>query len=1025
MQSKDSERPPFNEKAAMTIAETLYDLKGTVYELPSERDRNFRLSTDTGEEYILKISAASEKMENLEFQNAVLNHLNDVRELLRFPRVVQSKSGCEIDTWEDTHGTRYFIRLLVYLPGVVLAKINPHSPDLLNSLGQSIGNLTIGLKNFSHPAAHSKFYWDMKNASEVISQYSASIEDLEKRDIIDYFLGLFETSVLPYFKNLRCSIIHNDTNDYNIVVNRPHDENRSFGLLDFGDMIFSYTVFEIAVTIAYAILDKASPLTTAQQILRGYHSVSPLTENEIELLFPLICTRLAMSVSISAYQQAQEPDNEYLRISEVSAWNMLSKLRAIHPRFATYMFRNACGKEPCLNSSTIVKWLVENQDKFGHVLELPLTNESCCVVDLHVGSVSIPNPTHLEDPQKLDDVFNHVINNSKAMVGIGRYNEARLIYLSSQYTSPDNNYEETRTIHLATDLIVKPGTSVHCPIAGRIHSFKDNDHPSDNGPSLIIEHKIPEQNLKFYTLYGHLSKKSMVDVEVGALIDVGQQIGEVGDISENGGWPSHLHFQLIVDLLDKKGDFFGLAPPSQREVWKSICPDSNLILGIPHDIFPESELSKSKILTMREKYLSKSLSISYKSPLKIVRGFMQYLYDDEGQEYLDIRNNVPQVGHCNPIVVDALSRQAAVLNTNSRYLSHLLVNYADRLCAKFPEPLSVCFFVNSGSEANELALRLARTHTKQRDIIAIEGAYHGNTERLIDISSYKHDGPGGEGAPAHVHKVRMPDGYRGVFKSSDSSAGEKYAQDVCEAIQNIEKRNRKIMAFICEPLMGCGGQIIFPQGYLEASFKHVRKAGGVCIVDEVQTGFGRMGTHFWGFETQGVIPDIVTLGKPIGNGHPIGAVITTPEIAKSFHTGMEFFSTTGGNSVSCAVGLAVLDVIQNLQLQENSLKVGNYLLDRLNELKTRHPIIGDVRGIGLFIGVELVRDPISLEPASEETKYVVERMKDFKILVSLDGAQNNVLKIKPPLVFTTQDANRLVDTLDKILYEDPVCKQTM
>jgi 4-aminobutyrate aminotransferase-like enzyme len=453
----------------------------------------------------------------------------------------------------------------------------------------------------------------------------------------------------------------------------------------------------------------------------------------------------------------------------------------------------------------------------------------------------------------------------------------------------------------------------------------------------------------------------------------------------------------------------------------SICPDSNLILRIPDSLFPSPRLSQEEILNIRQRHIGRSLSISYSRPLTIVRGFMQFLYDEDGREYLDVRNNVPQVGHSNPVIVEALSRQAAVLNTNTRYLHETLVRYAERLCSMLPDPLRVCFFVNSGSEANELALRLARTYTKQRDIIAIDGAYHGNTSGLIDISSYKHNGPGGEGAPPYVHIVRMPDVYRGQYCGID--AGRKYAHAVSDAVQNVVREGRGIAAFICEPLMGCGGQIVFPQGYLEESYRHVREAGGLCIADEVQTGFGRVGTHFWGFETQGVIPDIVTMGKPIGNGHPIGAVVTTSEIAESFNTGMEFFSTTGGNTVSCAVGMAVLDVIENSKLQENALTVGNYLLKKLNVLKENHPIIGDVRGIGLFIGVELVRDSMILEPAAEETKYIVERMKDLGVLISLDGPLNNVLKIKPPLVFTMKDADRLIDALEIVLQEDPVASK--
>src|SRR5215831_17855080 len=335
---------------------------------------------------------------------------------------------------------------------------------------------------------------------------------------------------------------------------------------------------------------------------------------------------------------------------------------------------------------------------------------------------------------------------------------------------------------------------------------------------------------------------------------------------------------------------------------------------------------------------------------------MQYLYDENGRAYLDAVNNVSHVGHCHPRVVRAGREQMAVLNTNTRYLHDNLVRYAQRLCAKLPEPLSVCYFVCSGSEANELALRLARTHTRRRDMIVVDVAYHGNTTSLIEISPYKNEGPGGTGAPPYVHKVPMPDVYRGRYKKDDPQAGEKYARYVEETIQTVKDDGGEAAAFICESLLGCGGQIVLPPNYLQEAYRHIRKAGGVCIADEVQVGFGRVGTHFWGFETQEVVPDIVTMGKPIGNGHPLAVVVTTPEIAASFNNGMEYFNTFGGNPVSCAIGLAVLDVIAEEGLQENALRVGAHLMEGLSGLMEKHTLIGDVRGPGLFVGIELVLD---------------------------------------------------------------------
>jgi len=428
-------------------------------------------------------------------------------------------------------------------------------------------------------------------------------------------------------------------------------------------------------------------------------------------------------------------------------------------------------------------------------------------------------------------------------------------------------------------------------------------------------------------------------------------------------------------------------------------------------------LSPGEILKIRDQRLGKSLSVSYKKPLKIVRGDMQYLYGHDGRAYLDTVNNVCHVGHCHPRVVKAAQEQIAVLNTNTRYLHDNIVEYAQRLAATLPEPLSVCFFVCTGSEANELALRMARTYTRAADFVVLDHAYHGNTNAIIEISPYKFDGPGGTGCPAHVHKTLLPDVYRGPYKANDPNAGQKYAEDLHRAFKEVETWGKKPAAFIHESLPSVAGQIVLPGHYLKNAYQYAREAGAVCIADEVQVGFGRVGTHMWGFETQGVIPDIVTMGKPIGNGHPMAAVVTTPEIADSFHNGMEYFNTYGGNPVSCAIGLAVLDVIRDEQLQQNAFKVGEYFKAGLRGLLDKHPLIGDVRGLGLFLGVELVLDRETLEPAVDPSYFIAERMKEEGILVSVDGPFHNVLKIKPPLVFTQADADFYVNTLDKILSE--------
>ena len=426
-------------------------------------------------------------------------------------------------------------------------------------------------------------------------------------------------------------------------------------------------------------------------------------------------------------------------------------------------------------------------------------------------------------------------------------------------------------------------------------------------------------------------------------------------------------------------------------------------------------MNSDDLLAWRRRVIGGNVSVSYRHPLHIVRGEMQYLVDADGRRYLDAYNNVPHVGHCHPRVVEAAARQLRALNTNTRYLHESLMQFAERLAATLPEPLRVCYFVNSGSEANELALRLARAHTRRRDLIVLDAAYHGNTTTLVDISPYKFNGPGGEGKPPWVHVAPLPDVYRSristVGRAVQVDAGATFAAALSAVIDRLRAYGAGLCGFIAESCPSVGGQIILPAGYLAAVYDQVRHAGGVCIADEVQTAYGRVGTSFYAYQDQGVVPDIVVLGKPIGNGYPIGAVVTTPDIAASFDNGMEFFSTFGGSTVSCAVGLAVLDVVQEEQLQAHAARVGAHLLERLRPLAERPSLVGDVRGSGLFIGVELVRDRETLEPATEEAARIVNQLRDAGILIGTDGPHHNVLKIRPPMPFTIEDADQLASSL--------------
>lgn len=426
-----------------------------------------------------------------------------------------------------------------------------------------------------------------------------------------------------------------------------------------------------------------------------------------------------------------------------------------------------------------------------------------------------------------------------------------------------------------------------------------------------------------------------------------------------------------------------------------------------------AKLSKSEILALRRSHFCPAQSVSYanRDPLLIVRGEGAYLYDEQERAFLDTRNNVCHVGHAHPAVASAVAKQVTQLNTNTRYLHPNLVLLAKRLVATFPEGsgLEVCFFVNSGSEANDLACRLAYARSKSRNMIVVDHAYHGHTQQVIDISPYKWRD--GESRPLII-KVPCPDTYRGPHRGDDAGMlYAKYVVDACKAAPEGQ-----VAAFFMESGLSVAGVVMPPMGYLQNAYAAVRAAGGVCVADEVQTGFGRFGDYYWGFEQQGVVPDIVTMGKPFGNGMPLAAVVTTRAVSDAFHNGLEYFNTFGGNPVCCAAGLAVMDIVRDEQLQEKARETGVHFIAQLRALSDRRQLIGDVRGSGLFLGVEFVLDRASLAPATSETSEICTRMKEeYQILTSIDGPHDNVLVIKPPMCFGRKEVDIVIAALDTIM----------
>ena len=1009
-------RPSLGPDAVLAALREHYGIEGTLSPLPGERDLNFLFTATNGERRVAKVSTPDETDEILEIEADLMRHMARTTDGFTAD-VIPSADGDWVVKHTAEDGEVHRIRLVEYLEGGLFAEVRPRSLSLLYDLGSRIADLDSALGAYpDHPPARIDFEWALGRSGLVMERCL----DLFQGEQLELIQAVHQDWLRrePDFLGLGSQVIHGDLNDYNVLVSHPGEGPRRIsGIIDLGDAHSAPRVFDLGVAIAYAILDTDDPLMSIASIVRGFHDRTPLSEEEANVVFTLAKARLGASVSISAWRrhQAGETD-EYALISERPAWAMIQTLDEVPVRLAEGIVREAAGLPASPKTPVLVDWL--KKQTFSPVMEIPGTEEKISVLDLSVSSPLLRGKDTEDTEDFTRQVFRYM-EDRKASLGIGRYLEPRTLYLEDIFKGRSGDPRERRTVHTGIDIFCQAGGEVYAPLAGRIRSVVNNAQNLDYGPTVILEHEGPAG--AFWTLYGHLELSTVENLKTGNEVAAGELFARIGSTEENGGWPPHLHFQIITDLLGFEGQFPGVALPREETVWASFSPDPNLILQLPGQttFIPPGDISKR-----RAELLGQNLSVAYDTPLHIVRGSGTYLIDVVGRSYLDCVNNVAHVGHERRSVVEAGQLQMSVLNTNTRYLHEKVLHYGERLTELFPDPLSVCFFVNSGSEANDLALRMARAHTKGKGVVAIENGYHGHSQSLIDVSHYKHAGEGGDGAPSWVRIVPVPDDYRGLYGRHIADRAVRYAMHVGEAFGSLSSTGHEPAAFIAESILSCGGQIEPPAGYLEEAYRIARSRGAICIADEVQIGFGRVGSHMWGFQTGNVVPDIVTLGKPIGNGHPIGAVVTTPEVAESFANGMEFFSTFGGNPVSAAIGLAVLDIIERERLQEHAAVVGGTLKANLASLAMRHESVGDVRGRGLFLGIEFVEDRNTRTPSAQAARYIANRGAELGILLSTDGPDHNIIKIKPPMTFNQNDSERLVATLDKILSEDEARPRT-
>jgi 4-aminobutyrate aminotransferase-like enzyme len=674
-------------------------------------------------------------------------------------------------------------------------------------------------------------------------------------------------------------------------------------------------------------------------------------------------------VAISGDQQAAlEPDNAYVHATRHEEWAALRAVADVPFELATEVLRAAGGLGPAERPRATPA----RAPLVAGIATLP-------VLDLSTTSDGLRGPA-TGDPSAVGPVVE--AHGGRA---IGRWGEARLVDTALDAA------DEPSTVHLGVDVFLPAGTPVAAPVGGRLRHAAGGARLETGSFHLRLDGVV-------------------VQAPDGADVAAGVELGVVAPAGPDGG-PPHVHVQRVEGA--------GLAAPSRAapslaEAWLRLCPDPSPLLGLPPGVAAAPPDDPALLRARRDGVLARVQEHYFTTPPRIERGWRHHLVDTSGRAHVDIVNNVAVLGHSHPAVEAAVRRQLARLNTNSRFLYAAMVDYAEAIAARFPAPLDTVFLVNTGSEANELALRLARTATGGSEVLCVRGAYHGWTGATDAISTSTLDNPLALGTrPAWVHAVEAPNPYRGLHRGPD--AGARYADDVRATLARVAAAGRRTAAFIAEPLFGNAGGVVLPDGYLREAYAAVRASGGLAIADEVQTGYGRLGAHEWAFQHQDVVPDVVTVAKAAGNGMAVGAVITTRAIADAFAAEGSFFSSVGGSPVACAAGLAVLRAIDEEGLRDNARVVGGHLKAGLESLAARHRIVGAVHGMGLYLGVELVRSRETLEPAAAEALAICERMLELGVIVQPTGDGGNVLKVKPPLCITRASADHVLAALERTL----------
>lgn len=932
------------------LMDETFGMACNVTELGSQQDQNFVVSdTDTA------APIGVLKLSNPAFSAAEIELQDLAAETVaeREPtlRIPQVVTGPRgpMSAWWNTSQGRIHARVITHVSGGTLMGPGYLSPATVTRMGQLAAKVSVALADVRHPAAVRVLQWDLRHAGRVIAALTPDEPDTEVRQFASTVAESAQTRLDAVSACLPTQVGHFDITDDNVIAAGTPGALPD-AVIDFGDVTESWAVNEIAVTVSSLLHhDGLTPADTLPAI-RAFHSIRPLSEDEADAIWPLVALRGVVLVLSGRQQVRLDTENAYADAALDREFRILRQAASVPFEVMGECIRRALGFAPRPH---------------------PVWDRSALLDGLADAMILDAGTTAplTDEGRWLDEAS--LTDAALAILDGGAPAAVAPAWCARLTGAPLRTPVAPATVPTALTLWLARESAVAIPSGGRLVA-------SDGGFTIVTD----EHTVRFTGLMDTAAERGLLPARIP--IDIQFTRADVGEVP------------LLVQ-------------PAYALGWQTLAGDPTPLIGLP-TVVAETE---DDTLALRERVLAEVQEHYYDHPPRIERGWREFLIDTDGRVYLDMVNNVTSVGHAHPTVVGAAHRQMRLLNTNSRFNYRAVAEFAERISATLPDELDTVFFVNSGSEATDLAIRIAMAATGRTDIVAMREAYHGWTFASDAVSTSIADNPNALATRPHwVHTVDAANPYRGVHRGPDAA---RYASEAVQIIDDLAAAGTPPAGFICESYFGNAGGVALPDRYLAQVYAAMRRHGGIAISDEVQVGYGRLGEWFWGFEQQRVVPDVVAVAKSVGSGQPIGVVVTRRDIAERYRTGGYFFSSTGGSPVSSAIGMAVLDVIQQEGLQENARVVGTHLKARLLSLADKYQIVGTVHGSGLYLGLEFVRDRVTLEPATEETAAICDRLLTLGVIMQPTGDFQNVLKIKPPLCVSKESVDYFVDSLERVL----------